>query len=310
MTLHSLTRRARVLGRIARTSTRHVRAEWELGRVGAVPGPEAVLLVLGCQRSGTTMVTHVMGRDPDAKVYPEQSLLTLFDFDEHLRLPSTAVVADRIAKSRFPLVVLKPLVESQNAISLLAGIPHARALWMFRHWADVARSNLARFGRDNGIRNLRRVVEERVGDWRSEHVSEPVRRVVSPYFSETMNPFDAAALFWWVRNTHFFEFGLADRPDVRTCRYEELVSEPERVMRGVYALLDRPFPGPEVVADVSTRSVGLGAGIEFSSDVATLCDEMLDRLDVVHEKAAEARWPRADVEPSPEPTGTTQSGTE
>ena len=57
-----------------------------------------------------------------------------------------------------------------------------------------------------------------------------------------MNPFDAAALFWWVRNAHFFELGLQDCESVRTCRYEELVARPERVVAGLYRLLDRPFP--------------------------------------------------------------------
>lgn len=286
MTAHAVARRARVLGRIVRTGVRHAMAEWDLGRAGAVSGPESVLLVLGCQRSGTTLVTRILGRDADAKVYPEQSLLTLWDLEEHLRLPSPATVAGHVARSRHPVVVLKPLVESQNALSLLAEIPRARALWMYRHWADVARSNLARFGRDNGIRNLQRVVERRVGDWRGENVPEFVRRVVETHFSPSMSPFDAAALFWWVRNGHFFEFGLVDRPDVRTCRYEELVAEPARVMQGVYELIDRQFPGPEIVADVSTSSVGLGAGIEFSSEVSMLCDDMLDRLDMAHEKAA------------------------
>jgi hypothetical protein len=251
-----------------------------------VPGPESVLLVFGCQRSGTTLVTRVLGRDPETKVYPEQSPLTLRDLSEHLRLPPATHVAGRIAASRFPVVVLKPLVESQNADALLGTLPNARGLWMFRHWADVARSNLARFGRDNGIRNLRSVVERRPDDWRSEHVPEPVRAVASQHYSESMNPFDAAALFWWVRNMHFFERGLADRPDIRTCRYEELVGDPVRVVRDVYAFIDRPFPGPEIVVGVSKSSVGLGAGLEFSAGVSGLCDDMLDRLASVHHEAA------------------------
>jgi len=285
MTADEVVRQARLLGRIARTGVRHAHAEWRLHLDGVERGPEAVLLVLGCQRSGTTMMTRILSRDPGAKVYPEQSPLTFWDLEEHLRLPPVERLAARIASSHFPLVVLKPLVESQNAPALLAALPHARAIWMFRHWSDVARSNLARFGRANGVRNLARVVERRPGDWRAEAVPESVHRTVAGHYSPDMNPFDAAALFWWVRNAHFFELGLADRPDVMPCRYEDLVADPGRILQSVYRLLDRPFPGPEVLAGVSTASVGLGAGIEFSAPVASLCDEMLARLCAVHEKA-------------------------
>jgi len=289
----SLLGRTRLLGRIARTGIEHARAEWRHRADGAQPGPDAVLLILGCQRSGTTLVTRVLDRDPAFKVYPEQSPLTLFDVSEHLRLPAVPRVASRIAASRHPVVVLKPLVESQNAAALLSGLRGELAtfgtrifgLWMFRHWADVARSNLARFGRDNGIRNLRRVMARRAGEWRSEHVSDETHRVVVEHFSESMDPHDAAALFWWVRNTHFFELGLADRRDLRTCRYEELVAEPERILRGVYRLMGRPFPGAHAVRGVSTASVGLGSGVAFSPGIAARCDEMLDRLSTAHEKA-------------------------
>jgi hypothetical protein len=291
--VESVSRRARVLGRIARTAFRHARAERRLRADGAQPGPDSVLLILGCQRSGTTLVSRVLDRDPEAKVHPEQSSLSVFDLAEHLRLPSTPRLAGRLASSRHPLVVLKPLVESQNASKLLDGLTEhlspsrtrVGALWMFRHWTDVARSNLARFGLDNGLRNLGRVVARRSGDWRAEHVPDRVYSVVAEHFSESMDPHDAAALFWWVRNAHFFELGLGERPDVRTCRYEELVAEPERVLRGVYRFADRPFPGEHTLRGVSTASVGLGSGVDFSSAIAALCDETFERLRVAHEKA-------------------------
>jgi len=292
-TIESVMRRSRVLGRIARTGLQHARAEWRLHRLGALPGPDCVLLILGCQRSGTTLVTRVLNRDPEAKVYPEQSPLTLFDVAEHLRLPAAPRIAARIAASRHPLVVLKPLVESQDAAALLDALAaelapahvRVRALWMFRHWVDVARSNLARFGIENGIRNLKRVVERRDGDWRSERVGDRVHRVVVEHFSESMNPHDAAALFWWVRNQPFFELGLGNRSDIRTCHYEELVADPERIIRDVYQFVARAFPGVQITVGVSTASVGLGSEVEFSPAVAALCDEMLERLRVAHEKA-------------------------
>jgi hypothetical protein len=268
--------------RLRRTRTRLLHALGEGRRLlaGAAPGPRAVLLVIGCQRSGTTLMTDLLARDPAAKVYPEHSAIS--SRDRHgLRLAPIPAVAARLARSRFPLVVMKPLVESQNARALLDGLPRARGLWMFRHYADVARSNLARFGEGNGIKNLRSIARG-VADWRGEGASEEVSRRVREHFSETMNPSDAAALFWWARNALFFEQALDARDDVLTCRYEELVADSVRELRRVYAFSGCAFPDPASAAGVSSASVGRGRDLPLSSEVVALCEKMLARLESAH----------------------------
>ena len=236
--------------------------------------------MLGCQRSGTTLITDLLGGDPAVKVYPEHSELSVGD-RHGLRMAPIPAVAERLRRSRYPLVVLKPLVESQNAPALLAGLPNARALWLFRHYADVARSNLARFGERNGIKNLRSIARGG-NDWRCEGVSSEVERVVAEHFSESMSPWDAAALFWWARNSLFFERSLDGRRDVRTCRYEELVTDPVRVLRGVYAFTGCEWPGEPTIAHVSSASVALGREIPLSAEVVALCEELLGRLEKIH----------------------------
>jgi hypothetical protein len=260
--------------------------EWRRRLAGDAAGPRAVLLVLGCQRSGTTLMTDILGRDPAAKVYPEHSALSARDRRHGLRLAPLPDVASRVAASHFPLIVMKPLVESQRTPSLLDGIPRARGLWMFRHYADVARSNLERFGRGNGIRNLRSIAERRSGDWRSESVPDEVDRVVQAHFSESMNPGDAAALFWWARNHLFFALGLDRRDDLRTCRYEELVADPARVIAGIYHFIGAQECGVASLDGVSPASVGRGQEISLSDDVRARCESMLERLRKVHEEGA------------------------
>ena len=263
------------------TRARHALGEQRQLLTGAPRGPRAVLLVLGCQRSGTTLMTELLSRDPAAKVYPEHSALSAADRRNGLRLAPIAAVAGHLRRSRYPLVVLKPLVESQNANALLAGLPNARVLWMFRHYAAVARSNLTRFGESNGIKNLRSIAVG-AGDWRSERASEPVARVVRARFSEAMNPWDAAALFWWARNALFFDQLLGDRDDVRTCRYEELVADPRRVMLGVYEHVGCEPPDLLDLAGVSSSSVAPDRAPPISAEVERLCEELLGRLDKAH----------------------------
>jgi hypothetical protein len=279
-------RRARRLAHLLRTGAEHALGEARQWRRGVPRGPECVLLVLGCQRSGTTLMTHLLAQDPGAKIYPEHSMLSAGDRNEGLRLAPLPLVARAIEASRFPLVVLKPLVESQHADRLLDRLPGARGLWMFRHWADVARSNLALFGETNGIKNLRGVVARASGDWRGERVSEEVLEVVRSSFSEDMNPRDAAALFWWVRNALFFDLALDSHPRVATCRYEELVADPGQVLSGIYDTMGRAVPALEGGIEVSTASVGRGDPESVSPAVARLCNSMWERLRCAHEGAA------------------------
>lgn len=272
----------RLVARRLRSDVRHALGEWRWRLRGAARGPDRTLLILGCQRSGTTLMTRILDRDPGAKVYPEHSSLSCGDRLHRLRLAPLPEVASRLAESRHPLVVLKPLVESQRAPELLDALPDSRGLWMFRHYADVAQSNLARFGLGNGLRNLRSVARGAVGDWRAEGASAEVREQVLRHFSESMNPWDAAVLFWWVRNHLFFDLALQAREDLRTCRYEELVADPQRVLRSLYAWLGRGFPGPATLREVNSTSVGRGSQIELSPAIRELCDELLGRLEKAH----------------------------
>lgn len=270
----------RIRLRRARTRARHALGEGRQWLAGAPRGSGVALLVLGCQRSGTTLMTRLLEADPAVKVHPEHSPVSWRD-RHGLRLPPPAELAEQVARSRHPLLVWKPLVESQNAAALLDALPRSRGLWMFRHYADVARSNLARFGEGNGVKNLRSIARGR-HDWRAEGASPEVRRVVAEHFSESMNPWDAAALFWWARNRLFFEQELGSRDDLRTCRYEELVADPLRVLRGIHAFVGRDAPKASSVAGVSPASVALGREIPLSAGVVALCEELLGRLEKVH----------------------------
>ncbi|MDJ0757705.1 MAG: sulfotransferase, partial [Ardenticatenaceae bacterium] len=207
-----------------------------------------LLLIIGCQRSGTTLMTQIFEKDWEVQVYPEHSRLSNQDKLDKLRLNPLLEVKDTLSRSRFPLVVLKPLVETQNAQELLNFFDDARALWMFRHYADVANSNLNRFGLHNGIRNLSYIAYNNDTNWRSERVSEAVQDLVDRYFSEDMNPFDAAALFWYIRNSYFFDQQLVAHPRVMMLRYNDLTANPVETMKQIYTHVGQSFPGRQIVS--------------------------------------------------------------
>ncbi len=243
------------------------------------PGCEkTVLLIAGCQRSGTSMFHHLFRLDPACITYEEESPLSAGDLQEHLRWTDPGLVRDRITADRAPLVVAKCLVESQNLPFWLDMFPRARSIWMIRHYADVAVSSVKYFGPQNSLRDLEPIVAGDSTDWRAQHMAPEDTEVIRRLHRPDMDPLDAAALFWYARNSLFFSRGLDGDARVAVCRYEDIIAWPAASMRRVYTFLGRPYPGDRIVRDVVSGSVGRGREIPLGSEVRELCDDMLERL--------------------------------
>ncbi len=244
------------------------------------PGRDkTVLFIVGCQRSGTSMISHLFRLDWDTVTYDEISPLSSRDSLERLRLNSLPEMKARITADRAPLVVCKPLVESQNLGTLLDLFPVTRAIWMYRDYRAVVLSNLKYFGRNTGHKDLASIILGDTSNWRSEKLADSDRNIIRKLYSDDMDPHDAAALFWYARNSLFFSGGFHDDDRIRVCRYSDLVTRPAKVMAEAYRFIDRPWPGDRIVADVFSASKGRGRELELSPDVRELCDDMLSRLE-------------------------------
>lgn len=247
-------------------------------RIGSLE-TERIVFIFGCQRSGTTMLQQIFSRDINSKVYDEVgSALSRHDSKLGLRLDPIEELYNEFNKPGAPLIVVKPLVESQNARQLLQSFPKARAIWMYRHYADVVASKLKKSGLMSGIGDLRHMVKKTPNDWRSDRIPMPIYSLVQKHFAEDMNGYDAAALYWYVRNHFYFEQALDNLSTVMLCRYEELVREPQEGMKRIYAFLERPFPNPRNMNTVHTDSIGKGKAVTISPSIKALCDEMLEAL--------------------------------
>lgn len=245
------------------------------------PALHPLLHVVGCQRSGTTMLTELLDRDRRVRVFGE--LGELFDdVPRHHRLRDADDVGRRLARSGAALNVVKPLVESHRCRELVDLQAGGVAIWMFRHYRDVAASNLRRFGADNGVNNLRPIVEDQ-DDWRNAGLSADTRSLVASLFDERMPPMDAAALFWYCRNTLWFEQDLVSEPRVRTCRYEQLVTDAAATTTALYEWVGLPVPAHSSTGFVHAKSVGKGRD-GIGDGVDGVCQAMWERL-LAHDRA-------------------------
>jgi hypothetical protein len=242
------------------------------------PTGKKIVFIFGCQRSGTTLLLDIFREDLRTAVFPEVSELSRPE-GGRLRLRALSEIKARIDELRVPFVVLKPIVESQNAPQLLDGFRDSFAIWMYRGYESVAASDLELFGLQNGVRNLALLLSNDPPNWRAELVPPTTREVLTRFYRPDMPPYDAAALFWWARNSLFFDVGLDNRPDVLLCRYEQLVSDPDRTMRRLYRALGVEWPERRITKRVHADARRRRDSLPISPEVQTLCEQLLRSLD-------------------------------
>jgi len=244
--------------------------------VPAPAGQRRVLLVFGCQRSGTTMLQQsLLDRSWRALILEEHSRrLVRSDDAERLRWQSLDIVAARLRALPFELVVAKPLVESHRAVELLDGCGQCRGIWMLRHYLAVARSNLQRFGPDNGLRDLRLLAAGSPGDWRSAAGGD-VRERVAGLLASGLSQLDAAAAFWWARNRLYLDQQLWADERIRLVRYETLTRRPGECLEALSGFLGQQLPVSAMAGRARPATAERGV---LRPDVEAMCADLLERL--------------------------------
>lgn len=240
------------------------------------------ILILGCQRSGTTLLVDIFEKDLRSTVFREEG--AVFQEDKSLRLKDFGAVNKILDNIFSRLIVIKPLLDSQLCTTLIESIPNSKAIWIYRNYKDVARSNLKLFGLDNGIKDLAPIVNGDFCDWKAENLSRETIGLIKRHYSSDMNPYDAASLFWYVRNVIFFEQNLMKNENVILCKYEDLVSKPFETVEGLYRFAEMEIPNSAIVRDVHCKSKGKGNCITISPEVENLCDELLDKMDFEYKR--------------------------
>jgi hypothetical protein len=154
---------------------------------------------------------------------------------------------------------------------------------MYRRYTDVASSDLRKFGVRNAIDNIRPIANGDTHNWRSAGATPLVREHIARFFSDSMNPNDAAALFWYARNQLYYDLELQGHDAVMLCRYEHLAMDPAALMRRVYDFADVTCPDLSHTRQVHSSSVSKGKSLELLPEVRVLCEQLQARLDAQYE---------------------------
>jgi hypothetical protein len=220
------------------------------------------------------MVMRVFELSAHATVFTEGNQKA---FGPDLLLRSGEDIGNLVEEAKTEVVVFKPMNELQRTVQWLADYPGLRVVWLVRRHEDVVNSCVRKFA---SIREtLGKVAEDaRLAGWWGEGLSEASQQLVRDHYRPDMSLADAHALFWLIRNAHYFDLGLEQCPQVRLFRYEDLVHEPKEHFAALFRFVGCPFHS-RLTREVHPGSVGRNVKPELDPAIASLCDEMQVRLD-------------------------------
>jgi hypothetical protein len=252
------------------------------------PGQSIPVYLVGLQRSGTNMLVRGLDAAPEFEVRNENDRTVFHRF----RLRPDPVLVAAILASRQAYVLVKPLCESHRVDELLdlAGPVPGRAVWVWRDVDDRARSEVTKFGASN-LTALRATAAGTIGDgWQAQRLGAEARELIASFDYPTMTPHTAAALFWYLRNSLYFDLALDRRPDVLLSSYDRLVAEPAATTARLCDFLGLAFD-PRLCAHVETRTgpsrrrapASEPPGpLDLDPRVRALCDGLTRRLEAIH----------------------------
>lgn len=247
---------------------------------------KAPIFIVGCQRSGTTMLVRLLTACPQMRVYGEESKEA---FSKGVRIRPEAVIRSLVHDSPEPIVIFKPLNDTQHVDDLLNIQPNAKAIWMYRHFHDVVNSMVEKWG-DVQIEAVRQIANGIYSGPGAEALGEcvsPENLVLARKLNKNgLSPVDAAAFIWYLRNIIYYDLNLDADPAVLLCKYEDAVTDPERYIRRLFDFIGGAFSSG-YVAKVSSASIDKCAPPALDAEIARLCGELLDRIDASYHRQLE-----------------------
>lgn len=236
------------------------------------------IFIIGLQRSGTKMLIFGLNQSPEVRIYNESKRSPAFvDF----QLRDEEVIRSLVEQSPHVSVVFKALCDSHRAPDLLDGLgtpSRGKAIWIYRSMEARVRSAVARFG-DNNLRVLSALAAGRgESSWQAGGLTPRLRELIEQFDYDSMSPASAAALWWYVRNSLFFDLRLNERADIALTSYDRFVLDPEGMMRSVSSFAGVSY-SPRMISGISARPAPSVGDLEIDDRVRTLCTELEGRLD-------------------------------
>ncbi len=266
-----------LVDRVLRNVHRIRKNLWQ--RAHPVRGQRKPVFIVGCHRSGTTMLTHIFRKSYHTSVYNERDPAAFIG----ARLRPVDQIDDLIERSPGRFIVFKPICDSQWIDRILRVRPNATAIWIYRNYRDAAASMVKKWG-GHQKRAMTSLVngELKPPHWRAERIDSKTLELTKALYSPDMSYHSAALLAWYLRNQIFFDLKLEEREDVIVVKYEDLVKDPSRLFNQVFDYIGCEF-NENLITDVHELSIEKGKDISYPDELIDACESMQRDLDRVLE---------------------------
>ncbi len=242
------------------------------------------VLIVGCARSGSTMVAEAFDRSLWTEPYVQRDPRL---FDRHLLQDEKLRAILR--RSRAEAVVCKPMHENQRVPELLERFPTSRVLWLWRDYGDTVNSSVRVW--KTMVEHLGRVAAdpERSG-WYGDRITPTGLELVRRHYRPDMSNESAYGLFWVLRHQYYFDYDLAGEERVRIFRYEDLVQDPTAAFAEMFRFAGCSYR-PWCSKHVHAQSINRHARPAIEPEIEQLCRAMTDRLASVCPASATSACP-------------------
>ena len=237
-----------------------------------------VIFIVGCQRSGTTMLQNVFSNDWRTRIFSERNKITN-KRKNSLRLKNETKLSKSLENISSSLLILKPLAETQSINEYNERISNSHVLFLYRNYKDVANSYVKAF---NGVvsKDVKSILNINPSKkWLYESLEKSSRNVIRKYHQNDINNYEKACLVWCARNIAFLHQNIASRADTLMLKYENFVNDPEESIQQIYEFLNVRPPCYRITKGVYSKSIGKGESIDISKDIERLCEEILQLMD-------------------------------
>ncbi|MFZ0544618.1 MAG: hypothetical protein WAM60_04240 [Candidatus Promineifilaceae bacterium] len=229
--------------------------------------------LIGCGRSGTSMLVLQLGRSWQLDIYNENNSAAF----ENWFLRPLPVIQQLVAASRAPIVLFKPILETYRACLLLEQFPNAKILFTFRHYDDVINSSIKKFGPRDRIDHVNNWINDNFSEFADRLPPMETQHYIRDCWRPGFSPEEGAALYWLFQNRLYFDLGLVENDSAQLISYEAVVSNPVEEMIALCNFLGVNFE-QQMAAGIFDSSIQRSPAPTIAPHLRQECEQMWQRL--------------------------------
>lgn len=262
-----------------------------LGNLFSFYKPKTIIFVLGCQRSGTTMLENVLEQISKFSVYGEGSKKAM-RVDAYYRFRDEETIRGLISRDRKRFILFRPLNDAQYTDRYLKLYPNSKAIWIYRRYPDTINSAVKKWGEiqkniiiwirnEAGKEKLMTEVEHLLYSIYSERIHPETLAVISKIANDSMTKEEGAALIWYIRNQIYFDLNLQQNNKVLLVKYEDAVTEPETNFKRIFEFIG--IKTRKTYADnIFSSSIGKNPAPVINPRIENICMGLMEKLDSLY----------------------------